>query len=281
MRTIAHLSDLHFGREDPRAVEALVDDLDELAPSLVAVSGDLTQRARAREFAKARAFLARLVQPIVVVPGNHDVPLFDVVRRFFSPLGRYRTFVTDELEPVFEDEELVVIGISTARSLTWKAGRISVEQMARVRRLLCDRPAGPLRVLVAHHPFSPPTANPRERLVGRVRAALTAFAACGLDVVLTGHLHREYAGDLASPGHTLTRSVLALHAGSAVSRRLRGEANSYNLLRVRGATLEIELRVFTGERFEGTRVRRFVRTDEGWVLLGEPPQATGVAQPPA
>ena len=279
MRTIAHLSDLHFGREDPRAVDALARDLDELAPSLVAVSGDLTQRARAREFEKARDFLTGLAGPVLVVPGNHDVPLFDVVRRFVSPLGRYRAFVAEDLEPIHEDEELVVVGISTARSLTWKAGRISVEQMERVRRLLCERPPGPLRVLVAHHPFSPPEANPRERLVGRVGAALAAFAGCGLDVVLTGHLHREYAGDLASPGHTLTRSVLALHAGSAVSRRLRGEANSYNLLRVRGATLEIELRVFTGERFEGTRARRFVRTEEGWVVLGEPPQAVDVAPP--
>ena len=111
MRTIAHLSDLHFGREDPRAVDALARDLDELAPSLVAVSGDLTQRARAREFEKARDFLTGLAGPVLVVPGNHDVPLFDVVRRFVSPLGRYRAFVAEDLEPVHEDEELVVVGI--------------------------------------------------------------------------------------------------------------------------------------------------------------------------
>lgn len=271
MRTIAHLSDLHFGREDPRAVEALVEDLRALAPSLVAVCGDLTQRARRREFARAREFLARVPPPRLVVPGNHDVPLFDVPRRFLSPLGRYRAFVAEDLAPVWEDEEVLAVGVTTARSLTWKAGRVSWAQMDAIRARFCgDRPDR-LHVLVAHHPFSPPARSPRERIVGRAAAALATLAACGLDVVLTGHLHREYAGDLA--GHTLARSVLALHAGSAVSRRLRDEANSYNLLRVSGPWLEVELRVFTGGAFVPARTSRFLRTGSGWVPIGEHPGA--------
>ncbi len=269
MRTIAHLSDLHFGREDPRAVEALLRDLDELAPSLVAVSGDLTQRARAVEFAKAREFLARLPLPKLVVPGNHDVPLFDVVRRFAAPLGRYRAYVSGDLEPTWDDDEVLALGISTARSLTWKAGRISWEQMERLRARFCGDGSGRLHVLVAHHPFSPPARSPRERLVGRAAAALAAFGGCGLDLVLTGHLHREHAGDLA--GHTLTRTVLALHAGSAVSRRLRGEANSYNLVRVRGTRIDVELRVLAGGVFETARTARFLRTESGWAPIGDPP----------
>src|SRR5512132_2197917 len=132
MRTIAHLSDLHFGREDPVAVEALLDDLARVRPSVVAVSGDLTQRARVREFEKARAFLARVPFPKIVVPGNHDVPLFDVLRRFVSPLDRFRAYIPPSPDPIHVDAELVVVGISTARSLTWKSGRISHAQMARV-----------------------------------------------------------------------------------------------------------------------------------------------------
>jgi 3',5'-cyclic AMP phosphodiesterase CpdA len=270
MRTIAHVSDLHFGREDPRAVEALLRDLDALAPSLVAVSGDLTQRARVREFAKARAFLARVRFPLLVVPGNHDVPLFDLLRRFARPLARYRRYVSPELEPLYVDDELVVVGISTARSLTWKGGRISREQMERVRRLLCAPDPEKLHVLVAHHPFTPPDLTPGQRVVGRARAALAAFGSCGLDLILTGHLHRGFAGHFQTPGHTVTRSVLALHAGSAVSRRLRGDANSYNLVRARGRRLEIELRTFTADRFEAVKTTRFTKTGEGWVPLGEP-----------
>ncbi len=271
MRTLAHLSDLHFGREDPRAVDAIVRDLHELAPSLVAVSGDLTQRARRSEFARAREFLARLPLPRLVVPGNHDVPLFDVVRRFASPLGRYRSYVEPDLAPVWEDDELLVVGLTTARSFTWKAGRVSYAQMEGLRQRLCGDGSERLHVLVAHHPFSPPARDPRERIVGRAAAVLASLATCGLDLVLTGHLHREYAGDLA--GHTLAQSVLALHAGSAVSHRLRGEANSYHLVRADGPRVDVELRVFDGTRFEAARTRRFLRTGEGWVALGEAPQA--------
>jgi 3',5'-cyclic AMP phosphodiesterase CpdA len=275
VRTIAHVSDLHFGREDPRAAEALLADLAALSPSVVAVSGDLTQRARVREFAKARAYLARVAAPLVVVPGNHDVPLFDVLRRFARPLERYRAFIAPDLEPVFADDELVVVGISTARSLTWKGGRISFEQMERVRRLVCGQGPERLRVLVAHHPFSPPATSPRERLVGRASQALAAFGGCGLDLVLTGHLHRGFAGGFPAGGHTVGRTVLGLHAGSAISRRLRGEANSYNLVRSADRRLEVELRAFTGIGFEAVRSARFARTAQGWVPLAP------LADPPA
>lgn len=270
MRTIAHLSDLHFGREDPAAVEALVRDLDALAPSLVAVSGDVTQRARVREFARARAFLSRIAAPLLVVPGNHDVPLFDVLRRFLSPLDRFRAYVSHDLEPVHADEELLVVGLSTARSLAWKGGRVSFEQMDRVRRLVCAPGPERLHVLVAHHPFSAPERSPGEQVVGRARAALAAFAGCGLDLVLSGHLHRTSAGHLHARGHALGRAVLALHAGSATSRRLRGEANSYNVVRVRGPTLEVELRVLAGGRFAALEPRRFAKTRTGWTPLGGP-----------
>lgn len=272
MTTIAHLSDLHFGREDPRAVEALVVDLAALAPSLVAVSGDLTQRARRAEFARARAFLARLAPPKLVVPGNHDVPLFDVPRRVLSPLGRFRTWVTPDLAPTWEDGDVLAVGVNTARSLTWKAGRVSLAQLEALRAAFCRGDPGRLHVLVAHHPFSPPAGRPREAIVGRAAAALSALAGCGLDLVLTGHLHREFTGDLA--GHTLARGALALHAGSAVSRRLRGEANSYNVVRVDGPRLAVELRVLAAEGFTAARTLRFLRTGAGWVPIGEVPGAS-------
>jgi 3',5'-cyclic AMP phosphodiesterase CpdA len=267
MRTIAHVSDLHFGREDPRAEGALLRDLAEVAPSLVAVSGDLTQRARVPEFARARDFLVRVPAPLLVVPGSHDVPLYDVVRPFARPLHRYRAWVTRDLEPVYADDELLVVGVSTASSLAFKGGRISGEQLERVRRLMSSASPGRLRVLVAHHPFASPAGAPRGPLVGRAEAALAAFGGCGLDLVLTGDLQRGSAGEVGAPRHTLSRWVLALHAGSAVSRRRRGESSSYNLVRVRGARLEVELRAFTGLRFEAVEASRFTRVAAGWVPL--------------
>lgn len=264
MRIIAHLSDLHFGREDPRTVAALLSDLEALRPSVVAVSGDLTQRARRAQFRAARGFLDRIGAPLVVVPGNHDVPLWDVTRRFLSPLGRYRRIVTPELAPVYVDDELHVVGVSTARSLTWKEGRISLEQIEALRRELCGAPGDRLRVVVAHHPFGTAHDRPHQRLVGRSGRALRALERCGLDLLLTGHLHQLANGALEHPVERPVRTVLAFHAGTATSTRIRGEPNSYNAIEVSGSRLVLTIRSLSGGRFVALQRRVFERGDAGW-----------------
>src|ERR1051325_5294938 len=136
VRTLAHLSDLHFGRVEPAVLEALRRRLRALAPDVVAVSGDLTQRARARQFREARAFLDSLPRPQVVVPGNHDVPLYNVFARFVAPLAGYRRVIGEDVEPGFVDDEIAVLGINTARSFVLKGGRVSESQLARLREAL-------------------------------------------------------------------------------------------------------------------------------------------------
>src|ERR1700704_802293 len=130
MRTLVHLSDLHFGRVDEQLIGPLIAAVTEANPDLVAVSGDLTQRARSHQFREARAFLDSLPKPQIVVPGNHDVPLHNVLTRFLQPLHKYRRYITDDLQPFYHDKEIAVLGVSTARSLTIKGGRISAEQVA-------------------------------------------------------------------------------------------------------------------------------------------------------
>src|SRR6185503_14406687 len=114
MRTIVHLSDLHFGRLDARIVAPLLAAIGSVSPHLIAISGDFTQRARRRQFGEARAFIQSLEHPYLVVPGNHDVPLYDVARRFLRPLARYRQFVADDLEPSHVDDEIAVVGLDSA-----------------------------------------------------------------------------------------------------------------------------------------------------------------------
>src|SRR5438270_7731495 len=140
MRTIAHVSDLHFGRIDPPVAEGLITDLASRQPSLLVVSGDFTQRARAGQYRQAAAYLKRLPEPQLVVPGNHDVPLWDFLRRFLDPLGRYRQFITDDLCPVFRDEQMLVLGINTARAFTHKSGWISDRELQELQRLACEAP---------------------------------------------------------------------------------------------------------------------------------------------
>ena len=265
MRTIAHVSDLHFGREDPRVVEAVLEDLAAAAPHLVVVSGDLTQRARRREFRAARAFLDRLPAPALVVPGNHDIPLFDLPRRFLWPLDRFRRMVTDDLSPLFHDEDLAILGVNTARSNVWKNGRLSLAQIDGIRERFAPMPPRMLKVLVTHHPFLGPPGTGRRRLVGRGLLALQAAEACGVDLLLAGHLHVGFSGDVRAHYLTIRRSILVAQAGTATSLRVRGEPNTYNLITADGPALSLAVRGWDGARFAPLTSARYVKRDEEWV----------------
>ncbi|MGZ8212786.1 MAG: metallophosphoesterase family protein, partial [Burkholderiales bacterium] len=129
MRTLVHLSDLHFGRVNEAVLGPLARRIGAIAPDVVVVSGDLTQRARKRQFRAARAFLDTLPTPQIVVPGNHDIPLDTVVARFLTPLRNYRRYIGNDLEPGFVDHQIAVVGVNTARSLTFKGGRINEDQV--------------------------------------------------------------------------------------------------------------------------------------------------------
>lgn len=203
-------------------LEPLRERLVELAPDLVVISGDLTQRARASQFREARAFLDRLPKPQVVVPGNHDVPLYNVLARFLRPLGGYRRLIDEDPEPSFIDEEIAVIGLNTARSFVFKGGRVSRRQLARVRDKLCSVQGGRTKILVTHHPFM----------------ALEELAGCGLDLLMAGHLHAHSIGHAAERVAGL--SALMVQAGTATSQRTREEPNGFNVLRIAPRRIEIE-----------------------------------------
>jgi 3',5'-cyclic AMP phosphodiesterase CpdA len=263
MRLIAHISDLHFGRHDPRLVEALQHSLAAAAPDLIAVSGDLTQRARRREFAAARAFLDRLRPvPMVIVPGNHDVPLYNVVRRFGRPLGRFERFLGADRSACFSDREIAVLGINTARSLTFKQGRISFAQMEQIADAFAADGDAVLKIVVIHHPLAPPEGSPGFDRVGRWRPALAALRQAGVHLVLSGHHHHGFSGELEIPATVPAGgagAVLVVHAGTAVSTRTRGdEPNSYNLIRCEGARrVTIVVHAWNGSRFAEAPPRAF------------------------
>ncbi len=266
MRTIAHLSDLHFGTEMPRLAESLVAELAARPPSLLVVSGDLTQRARKVQFAAARAYLDRLPHPLLVVPGNHDVPLYDVARRFLSPLGRYKRYISEELNPVYQDEELFVGGLNTARSLTWQNGRISAEQLEQLMRRLAvagDR----FKVVVTHHPFIPPPSelNAGSNLVGNGKQALSLMDGYDVDLLLAGHFHHGYAGNTRAYYPAARRSIVAAQAGTAISHRIRNEPNAYNWVTLQRGRLTIESRAWNGQAFVAVRLSDYALQGSAWV----------------
>jgi 3',5'-cyclic AMP phosphodiesterase CpdA len=194
MRTIVHLSDLHFGRVNPSLLDPLLTVVRDVAPDVVAISGDLTQRARSYQFQQARSFLDALPKPQIVVPGNHDIPLHNLFARFLEPLTKYKLYITDDLQPVYEDEEVAIVGVNTARSLTFKGGRINETQVSRLREKFCSFGEEVVKVVVTHHPFDLPEGHHERDLVGRAQMAMTGLAECGADLFLAGHLHISHTG---------------------------------------------------------------------------------------
>ena len=272
MPRLIHLSDLHFGAHDQRLVDAVEARIGEEKADLVVVSGDFTQRARTEQFEDACAFLGRLREAghdVLAVPGNHDVPLYDVFRRFLSPLTRYKRYIDDTLCPVHELPGVTVVGINTARSLTFSDGRINEEQMAFIRDTF-SRSANEMRVLVTHHPlFALPVGETGEvkRAVGRSELALDAAAEAGVDMLLAGHHH---TASTHSARDLVTRAgpALVVQAGTATSIRLRDESQSFNRIDIEGETVTLTLQTWAGDKFESSTAQKYVREGDHWRIAG-------------
>ena len=269
MTRIAHLSDLHFGAHDERLVEAVYRQMDELKPDLVVISGDFTQRARTEQFRDACEFLRRLRDrghDVLGVPGNHDVPLYDVLRRFLSPLSRYRRFIDDSLCPFLELPGVAVLGINTARSLTFKDGRINSDQVAFIRETFSRTPSEAVRILVTHHPlFALEVGGEVGRAIGRQELALDAVEESGVDMVLAGHNHHASSHD-ASDLVTRAGGVLVVQAGTATSTRVREQEQSFNTIDLVDGSVTITVYAWKGAEFEPTDAQRYDWHDGRWKL---------------
>ncbi|MGZ8318597.1 MAG: metallophosphoesterase family protein [Telluria sp.] len=278
MRTLVHLSDLHFGRVDPDLLGPLHDLVHRIAPDVVVVSGDLTQRAKAEQFEEARAWLDTLPGPQIIVPGNHDISLYDVFRRFVLPLDRYKRYITDDLEPVYIDDEIAVMGVNTARSLTFKDGRVNEDQIASIRARMSGLDRHITRIVVTHHPFDlPMTADDRD-LVNRAPMAMEAFAHCGVDVLLSGHMHASHAGSTSERYLMNEYAALVVQAGTATSTRGRGEVNSFNVVRVEHDRVEVDRYGWDmlGKVFSVMNTEVFLRSGNVWAAHTEGLLAVGL-----
>lgn len=271
MPVVVHLSDIHFGADVPGLAESLLADIASVGPDLVAISGDLTQRARRDQFERARAFIDRLPAPVLPVIGNHDLPLVDLPRRFLSGTRRYERYITGDLDPIVALPGLVAVGLDTMPAWRWKAGHVSPRQAARVRAALGSAPPGAWRLVVTHHPVLPARLS---GLVGR-DLLVRACADAGVAVLLSGHTHAPSADlvDLDSPG--VHRRALALVTGTAVSGRTRGAANAYGVIRLHGPMLEgtsitVEVREPTSTGWSEARTSGFGFSSAG-VVAGQGP----------
>jgi len=229
MSVLLHMSDSHFGTEQAPVLEALRRLAHDTQPALVVLSGDLTQRARSAQFAAARAFVASLPAPFLAIPGNHDIPLYDLGDRLRAPYARYSAAFGGELEPSWSSAQWLVLGVNTTRWWRHKQGEVSPAQIERVAARLRLAAPGQLRVVVVHQPMAVIEESDRRNLLRGHAQAAAAWAAAGAQLVLGGHIHLPYVRPLPQPGG---RPLWVVQAGTAVSHRVRGGVpNSVNLLR--------------------------------------------------
>jgi 3',5'-cyclic AMP phosphodiesterase CpdA len=215
--------------------QGVLDFIERNRPSLVVLSGDLTQRARPEQFRQAREFVDQIPVPTLVVPGNHDVPLYRVWERIFNPYGCYRKHFSEELEPVFRDDEMLVVGINTAFGWTIKDGRITLKRLLEVEKVLKDTPESVFKVVVAHHHTIPPPNFGTQRVLANAYEAIDLFSSAGVDLILSGHLHQAYIGNSEEFYPKGRPPVVILHSGTTTSNRGRGgerERNTCNWIRV-------------------------------------------------
>jgi 3',5'-cyclic AMP phosphodiesterase CpdA len=280
MKRLAHISDLHFGRTDRNVVTALAQDLAEFRPDLCIVTGDLTQRARPEQFEEAREFLEGLPFPRLVVPGNHDIaPLWRPIARLTDPYELYRRYFSQELDSLYVDDELLVMGLNTVHPLRWKEGRVTPEQIAWVESCVLRYP-NRFHVVAAHHPIADIADRPLRHRIRGVRALYTAIDRAGVDLLLTGHLHVSYNGP-AAQRLGRDRSLLLAQASTATSTRLRGHPNAYNRILVDAGHVVVDLRSWDGEQFQSGTLGGYRLTNGRWQTELDVRKDAGVIMPVA
>lgn len=290
MYRLAHLSDLHFGKLDERIAEALLRDLQALAPSLVVVSGDLVQRPSRRSLAEAAAYLERLPQPVLTIAGNHDLPVFNLVRRVFDPFGRFRRYIADDLAPTHVSEDVAVLGLSSAKALVFDfaQGRVDAAQRATLEAFFATQPPQRVRIVAVHHPVRPPPDRPRTPLVYGAAKLAESLRHCRVDLVLSGHLHRSFVRGLEGrlgPSQPASgraeagpQRTLLCHAGTATSVRLRAEPQSYAILELTQTdglwSLTLRYRMWAGDGFIDRERLQLARRADGWTPVPQPGLST-------
>jgi 3',5'-cyclic AMP phosphodiesterase CpdA len=237
MTTVLQISDSHFGTERPEVARALREWVGQQAPDLLVLSGDITQRARRSQFDAARRFVDSLNVPCrLAIPGNHDIPLFNLLARAFAPYANYARSFGEDLEPIHEVEDLLVIGVNTTRARRHKDGEVSPAQIDRVAERVRRAARGQLRVIVVHQPVLAIRASDEANLLHGHRQAVPVWADAGADIIMGGHIHLPYVRSLRDTFPDLSHSTWTVQAGTSVSSRIRGDTpNSVNLLRCNGA----------------------------------------------
>lgn len=236
MTRLFHVSDVHFGCEDPAAIEWFNGRVREVQPDAVIMTGDLTMRARGREWAAGSAWLESLQRPTTLEPGNHDLPYFNLWARFVTPYRRYRR-VERMVEKPLEIKGVAVVPLKTTARFqfrtNWSKGLVTGRGLRRSLRLVKNVPEGDTVLVAAHHPLIEAGTRATSKTRGG-RAALAALAEAGVDAVLTGHVHDPF-----DVSHEIDGRIVRLIGAGTLSRRTRARRASFNEIVVGVGGIEV------------------------------------------
>lgn len=260
MTRILHLTDLHFGFHREALEAPLLERIAALQPDLVAVGGDLTHRGLPAQLARARAFLDRIEAPLVCLAGNHDIPLWNLLARTFWPFRAYRKVFGPSLTPRARAGEVRVMAINSADPYSWQRGKIRAGEVARV--IAHVDPLG-TNVAVLHHPLQQ---LPRvdKALARQAPRGLRRMEAAGVNIVLSGHLHRWAVDDLLATGRY--PRVLQIQTGTALCARITDIQNEFALLEIEGTELRLERHMapMAGKGFDAPQIAEYSRASGVW-----------------
>jgi 3',5'-cyclic AMP phosphodiesterase CpdA len=266
MRTIVQISDLHFGRINPFIINPLLNTINKANPDLIVVTGDLTQRAKTIEFQKAKAFLDTLKYPKIVVPGNHDIPTFNLFERFSKGLEKYQKHITKNLNPTYIDEQIAIAGINTARTYKWRGGTLDIEQVQKICSQFSKLPKGTIKIVALHHSIDLPWEYATTYLVGKWQKALEIFIKCKIDIFLSGHNHRSHIHLTSDRNPHHKHVALVFHCGTSTSTRTRGgEQNSFNIIQITNNNIQLEKNIWNPDLlFFEKLIKKYQRVKNGW-----------------
>ena len=255
--TLVHISDPHFGTENPKIADRLIEEIHEINPSVVIVSGDLTQRAFKKQFAKAKKFLDRINFPKVIIPGNHDIPLFNIFQRFINPYKNYKEYISAEQYPEFNSENISLVGVNSCSPFRSQSGRIKDYDIGYLREHFSKENPEKIRGVVIHHNIFPFEEIKGSSALVNADKFLAAMNKCGVDIIFAGHLHKSLAHTYNEAG--IENNVLVLQAGTCISRRLREEDNTYLVVKTNKEEINVNFRIYNGSGYEVTNTRKFQR----------------------
>ena len=262
MKKIVHISDLHFGTEKPDILSLLFDELNSINPDVVVVSGDLTQRAKTKQFIKAKSFINRVDFPLVIIPGNHDIPLYNIWERVTNPFAKFESYF-DKSDRYYSDDQLQIIGLNSVRNLRWKSGRISSEELEIADSQLKEFPKKTVKILTFHHNLLHISSQRNAVKLFKTKLMHDWLMQNGIDLVLFGHDHRPMVQPILFDEDN-TFDFILIQAGTTISKRTRGFPNSFNLINISDFRCEILIKEIIDQEFEIVATHQFAKISGGW-----------------